>query len=299
MSRLAPAVADDLMTAVDAARILGLSADMVRLLARDGRLPAAAETVRGVRLFRREEVETLAAERAGKLSHCHIAQFYEDDAFLLDAATDFLAEGLKRSEPLVAIATEAHRDALRARLAASGCDVVRACQSSQLTFIDARSTLERFLVDGMPDVKLFRRHVGVVVEERTKGRPRLRVYGEMVDLLCKQRRVEAAIRFEELWNDLARAHRLSRLCAYHLDHFRTGEDSTIFQRVCELHNRVIPTERYAEEADAQSRLRQIVLLQQQAHALEAEMRRRKLVEQELRLLKRKLGSEEWRTGAVP
>ena len=55
---------EDLMTTVDAARILGLSSDMVRLLAREGRLKAAVQTVRGVRLFRRSEVERLAAERA-------------------------------------------------------------------------------------------------------------------------------------------------------------------------------------------------------------------------------------------
>jgi DNA-binding transcriptional MerR regulator len=55
---------DDLMTAVDAAWILGISADMVRLLARQGRLRAAVETIRGVRLFRRGNVEQLARERA-------------------------------------------------------------------------------------------------------------------------------------------------------------------------------------------------------------------------------------------
>jgi excisionase family DNA binding protein len=54
---------DDLMTAVDAGRILGVSVDMVRLLARDGRLPFMS-TVRGVRLFRRADVELLAQERA-------------------------------------------------------------------------------------------------------------------------------------------------------------------------------------------------------------------------------------------
>jgi DNA-binding transcriptional MerR regulator len=55
---------EDLMSAVDAARILGLSSDMVRLLARDGRLRAAVQTIRGVRLFRRVDVERLAVERA-------------------------------------------------------------------------------------------------------------------------------------------------------------------------------------------------------------------------------------------
>jgi excisionase family DNA binding protein len=58
-----PDASDDLMTAVDAARILGLSVDMVRRLAKDGHLPFMA-TIRGVRLFRRGNVEQLAHQRA-------------------------------------------------------------------------------------------------------------------------------------------------------------------------------------------------------------------------------------------
>jgi excisionase family DNA binding protein len=53
---------DDLMMAADAGRILRVSVDMVRLLARDGKLPFTS-TVGGVRLFRRADVERLALER--------------------------------------------------------------------------------------------------------------------------------------------------------------------------------------------------------------------------------------------
>jgi excisionase family DNA binding protein len=53
---------DDLMTAADAGRILGISVDMVRLLARDGRLPFLS-TISGMRLFRRKDVKALARRR--------------------------------------------------------------------------------------------------------------------------------------------------------------------------------------------------------------------------------------------
>jgi hypothetical protein len=56
---------DDLMTASDAGRIIGVSADMVRLLARGGKL-AFLSTIRGVRLFRRADVDALATRRARK-----------------------------------------------------------------------------------------------------------------------------------------------------------------------------------------------------------------------------------------
>ena len=54
---------DDLMTAVDVGRILGLSVDMVRILAKSGRIDFKV-TVRGIRLFRRADVEHLASVRA-------------------------------------------------------------------------------------------------------------------------------------------------------------------------------------------------------------------------------------------
>ena len=54
---------EDLMTASDAGRIIGVSADMVRLLARGGKL-ALRSTIRGVRLFRRADVDALALRRA-------------------------------------------------------------------------------------------------------------------------------------------------------------------------------------------------------------------------------------------
>lgn len=54
---------DDLMTATDAGRILGVSVDMVRVLARNGGLAFQA-TVSGVRLFKRADVDALARQRA-------------------------------------------------------------------------------------------------------------------------------------------------------------------------------------------------------------------------------------------
>jgi excisionase family DNA binding protein len=54
---------DDLLTPSDAARVLGLSADSVRVLSDNGRLPSM-RTVSGRRLFRRSDVDRLAIQRA-------------------------------------------------------------------------------------------------------------------------------------------------------------------------------------------------------------------------------------------
>ena len=54
-----------LLTVGDAAAILGPSVDMVRVLHRNGLLPAFL-TPRGQRLFMRSEVERLARERSAR-----------------------------------------------------------------------------------------------------------------------------------------------------------------------------------------------------------------------------------------
>jgi excisionase family DNA binding protein len=54
---------DDFLSPADAARLLGVVPATVRQMERDGRLPAQ-RTAGGMRLFRREDVERLAQERA-------------------------------------------------------------------------------------------------------------------------------------------------------------------------------------------------------------------------------------------
>ena len=54
-----PMESADLLSTADAAKLLNLSSDMVRLLARSGRLRAAVTSSRGVRLFRRDDVVAL------------------------------------------------------------------------------------------------------------------------------------------------------------------------------------------------------------------------------------------------
>jgi excisionase family DNA binding protein len=58
---------NDLLTPSDAARVLGLSPDSVRVLSDSGRLPAL-RTVSGRRLFRRGDVDRLAADRAAAVA---------------------------------------------------------------------------------------------------------------------------------------------------------------------------------------------------------------------------------------
>jgi DNA-binding transcriptional MerR regulator len=52
-----------MMTSAEVGKVLGITAEMVRVLAKTGRLQPAITTGSGVRLFAQSEVERVAAER--------------------------------------------------------------------------------------------------------------------------------------------------------------------------------------------------------------------------------------------
>jgi signal transduction histidine kinase len=214
--------------------------------------------------------------------HTHAVQFYEDDEFLFDTVGRFLAAGLDAGDRLLVIATPEHRRGFKRRLPAQRVD--QAIESGQLMMLDARQTLEKFMVRGMPDADLFRDVLARLVAQSEQHRPeaRLRAYGEMVDLLWRDGNSCAAIRLEELWNDAGQAREFSLLCAYVMGNFYKEGDQARFMEVCRNHSHVIPTEHFLELGDADARLREISLLQQRARALEHEIAHRAELERALR-----------------
>jgi signal transduction histidine kinase len=215
--------------------------------------------------------------------HSHAVQFYDEESFLFEAVANFLGAGLEAGDRLVVIATPEHRDGFTQRLKNLGGE--EALAAGQILLLDARTTLAKFMIDGMPDRDLFHDTIGGVMN-RLKGDgetpARIRAFGEMVDLLWRGGNSRAAIRLEELWNEAGTEHAFSLLCAYVMGNFYKEGDAAKFFEVCRTHGNVLPTEAYAQIDDANGRLREISLLQQRACALESEVLHRKELEAALR-----------------
>jgi signal transduction histidine kinase len=214
--------------------------------------------------------------------HTHAVQFYEDVAPLYDAVGKFLIAGVAAGDQIVVIATPEHRDGFALRLDSEV--LARAKATEQITLLDARSTLEQFMIDDMPDRARFRAVVGELVEKARSRAPyaRLRAYGEMVDLLWRDGNANAAIRLEELWEEVVRENSIALLCAYVMGNFYKEGDSARFMEVCRNHTHVIPTEQFTNLDDPHARLREISLLQQRAKSLESEISSRRELEAALR-----------------
>jgi PAS domain S-box-containing protein len=172
-----------------------------------------------------EQVGTEFLTRLAEQSH--IVQFYESDDNLCGLVSDYLAAGLSAGEPLVVIATEPHRAVFCDRLREQGIDIDHASAQGRVRFLDARETLSRLMVDAMPDWERFERVVGGEIDLRRGGNRgvRVRAYGEMVDVLWRDGNEKAAIRLEEMWNQLGRENPVSLLCAYVMGSFyKEGHD---------------------------------------------------------------------------
>jgi CheY-like chemotaxis protein len=133
--------------------------------------------------------------------------------------------------------------------------------------------------------------MGAVISRLAQAHPRARAFGEMVALLWAEGNRDAAIRLEELWNELAHEHTFALFCAYPLKEFAADPSGEPFGQVCTCHSRVLPAESYAALSSDVERLRAICGLQQKALALEAEIAHRQQVEHRLRELQEQQAAE--------
>jgi PAS domain S-box-containing protein len=218
----------------------------------------------------------------------HFVQFYESNEFLMRLLTDFVGSGLKEGDACIVLATKPHLDELNQRLHINGFDVDAAESCRQYFPLDANSWLSKLVLDGRPDGNLFTETVGSVVRQASGTQRRVRIFGEMVALLCEGGDYNSAVALEQLWNDLRGIHEFSLFCAYPINQFAGNGAAAHLSDVCGQHGTMIPTESYSGLNQTQERLREVILLQQRARLLEIEIAERELAEERLRRSEREL-----------
>jgi MEDS: MEthanogen/methylotroph, DcmR Sensory domain len=175
--------------------------------------------------------------------HHHAVQFYGDDRHLFTTVAGFLGQGFVDAHPAIVIATPDHATAILECLQGRMIDVERAQSVGDLVVLDADETLALFMEGDHPSAARFEESVGELIREilsQRSDRTLIRAYGEMVDVLWKQGRPEAAVRLEMLWNKLANQHGFALLCGYSMGNF--FEETALFEEVCRQHTHVMPPE---------------------------------------------------------
>jgi hypothetical protein len=177
----------------------------------------------------------------------HIVQLYQDQQFLNRAVCRFAAAALASGEGIILVPTISHWDAFRPRLEAEGVDVRAAQSRGQLTIVDAENLLPCIMRDAMPDSPLFLGLAAdVIARARGGGKyPKVRWWGEMVNLLWERGDVAASMSLEDLFDDLANGQDIAIFCSFLMDNFSGDVHARMLPRLGENHTHLIPVEDYA------------------------------------------------------
>jgi len=163
--------------------------------------------------------------------HHQAVRFYEGETSLAQMTAKFLAEGLTDHHPAIVVATSTMRAALIIELTAQSFDVMELQRSGELLLLDAKDLLSAFMIDGKPHAKKFNETMCQVIDQACQGRSscKIRIFGQLVDVLWREGQHQAAIQLEMLWNQLARNQAFSLLCGYAMGNFY--KDSNI-EEIC-------------------------------------------------------------------
>jgi MEDS: MEthanogen/methylotroph, DcmR Sensory domain len=177
----------------------------------------------------------------------HIVQLYQDQDFLNRAVCRFAGAALANGEGIILVPTLTHWNGIRPRLEAEGVDVEAARERGQLTVVDADELLPRFMRDAMPDSPVFLGLAGDVIgQARAEGRyPKVRWWGEMVNVLWERGDVAASMALEDLFDQLGKIHDVALFCSFLMDNFDGEVHARMLPRLGTNHSHLIPVEDYA------------------------------------------------------
>ena len=98
------------------------------------------------------------------------------------------------------------------------------------------------MVNEMPDSDRFFEVVGGFIRAAAKAakreNPRVVACGECAPYLWVEGKANAAIRLEQLWDQIVSTYKVDTLCGYPLTSFYGDQDQHVFQNICAVHSTV-------------------------------------------------------------
>jgi hypothetical protein len=169
----------------------------------------------------------------------HPCHFYSDDASLTGNVARFLAPAFREEQAMVAFGTPAHLRAIEKRLAVEGHDVERARARGQYLPFDARTAMEALLEGELPAAHRFEEIIASELHRATAEFGAVRAFGEIVSLLWRDGRRQAALRLEQMWNEAIGLYPLALLCGYNVRSFTSAHDAAGVTGIIAAHTSVL------------------------------------------------------------
>ena len=99
--------------------------------------------------------------------HEHGVQFYSHDKFLLEELSGYVGNALRAGDAAIVVSTEQHREALLQWLTAQGVALAPLIEQGRFIALDARQTLDTFIVDGSLNERRFSEIIGGIIARAT------------------------------------------------------------------------------------------------------------------------------------
>lgn len=172
----------------------------------------------------------------------HNVEFYVDDQGFLEDLAQFAGTALIAGRAAIMVMTGSRREDLFSRLQDRGLDMPAAVAEGRYLAVDAAGALSTVMRGGRPDPSLFLSLWDDLIRRAAKagkiGDSRVAIFGECVDLLWSQGKVDFAIELEGLGNRLMSMYDIDILCGYSLRRLKGGMHDDNFQRICAEHSAV-------------------------------------------------------------
>jgi len=184
-------------------------------------------------------IEQRQDEHVDQASRLHEVVVGSDEGTLVERYALFAQEAFDAGEAFVLMTSDKRIAQVDRLLRSRGLDIDGARQRGRYVSLDVNYGLATCMVDGWPDetrvwsasTSLFMRAASRL---KTDDR-RVSACGDSSPLLLRHGKVDAAIRLEQLWDDLCRTFNIRALCGYSTPGVEHAE---AFQRICGIHSAV-------------------------------------------------------------
>jgi CheY-like chemotaxis protein len=183
---------------------------------------------------------------AWTISGTHAVQFYDNEQFIQHAIAEFFTQGARPGDPLILVSRLRTFEAVAAHLSSgrhgSALDV-----AERVRFFDAEAALPQIMEGDSLDLARAERLLKEILSQScpSQAHGAVRLYDEVVDIMCHTGRLPAALQFEGLASSLFdQQPQLSILCGYAIERFKDHTNAAELRAVCQKHTHVIPAESF-------------------------------------------------------
>jgi len=165
----------------------------------------------------------------------HIVELFDSTDSLVNTVSAFLSDGLSRGDRALVVMRLAQWNSVASELTRRRVSLSDAIASGQLTVLDGTRTLARIMPHGSPCRGLFEEVIGKTVREICAEGVRLRVYGDLMDVLAADGNFHGAHELEKMWSDLTRQAPVTVLCGYSAASFHNADAGETLKSICRSH----------------------------------------------------------------